>query len=534
MADTARRRRSQKRSGQAAASAAQDATVFGFERAQSGKKESRAYVYDAANRLVEGTNWQGDKSAYTYNGLGVRVNNTVTTHAGKSYERDYVIDYTSPENDDLYVYALGNGQLEDEQKHVYAASERLEQITEKGSGGWERTLYVHEDVMGNTRYYTKANGQSFAELQYDAWGQPVSPNKLVNNDHGNYVFATFTGHIYDTTLDIYFAEARFYDASTRTWMAMDPIKSGLNWYSYVAANPVTFVDWTGRMEMHIVEAGEDGTEPYISVSPEPYEEYAGLTIIDSLILYGGVSLFATGYYIYNEDTERSTLYTPTSMWDHVSGEGIPLLDYTVSAVEQIQASTPAGVSASVSALSKGLTEAGWLLTVTGLSKNQRVQDDQSMLAMMESAGLVTQIDESHYRYNVELPGDPEGQREALDDLFELVDASYAFFETDAGDFFHTHRPANGAFSMKSDYEIYLELKNLPQQQREQQLQEYVRSYRGKVLSAFYTENRSPELTAEQSRTLYQLTLQYEQRLRNLDVQYKEVFYEFEQLLCELQ
>ena len=38
------------------------------------------------------------------------------------------------------------------------------------------------------------------------------------------------------------------------------------------------------------------------------------------------------------------------------------------------------------------------------------------------------------------------------------------------------------------------------------------------MSAFYTENRSPELTAEQSRTLYQLTLQYEQRLRNLDVQ----------------
>ena len=164
------------------------------------------------------------------------MNNLVTTHAGKTYDRDYVLDYTSPENDDLYVYAMGNGQLEYEQRHVYAGSERLEQITEKGTGGWERTLYVHEDVMGNTRYYTKATGQNFAELQYDAWGQPVSPNKLVNNDHGNYVFATFTGHIYDTTLDVYFAEARFYDAITRTWMAMDPIKSGLNWYQYSISN----------------------------------------------------------------------------------------------------------------------------------------------------------------------------------------------------------------------------------------------------------------------------------------------------------
>ena len=213
--------------------------------AETGKKASQSFVYDATNRLVEGTNWKGDTSAYTYNGLGLRVNNLVTTHAGKTYDRDYVIDYTSPENDDLYVYALGNGQLEYEQRHVYAGSERLEQITEKGNGGWERTLYVHEDVMGNTRYYTKATGQTFAELQYDAWGQPVSPNKLVNNDHGNYVFATFTGHIYDTTLDIYFAEARFYDATNRTWMAMDPIKDGLNWYQYCLSNPTTNWDPTG-------------------------------------------------------------------------------------------------------------------------------------------------------------------------------------------------------------------------------------------------------------------------------------------------
>ena len=215
----------------------------GNRTAEIGKKASRSYVYDETNRMVEGTNWKGDKSAYTYNGLGLRINNTQTTHAGKVYARDYVIDHTSFENDDLMVYAEGNGQLEYEQKHVYAGSERIEQFTDKGN--WERTLYVHEDVMGNTRYYTKANGQSFAELTYDAWGMPESPNKLLNNDHGNYVFATFTGHIYDTTLDIYFAEARFYDVNNRTWLAMDPIKDGLNWYQYCYSNPTTYFDPLG-------------------------------------------------------------------------------------------------------------------------------------------------------------------------------------------------------------------------------------------------------------------------------------------------
>ena len=143
------------------------------------------------------------------------------------------------------VFAEGDGQLDYVQRGVYAGSERIEQFTDRSNGGYERLLYVHEDLMGNTRYYTKANGQSYAELTYDAWGMPESPNKLLNNDHGNYVYATYTGHIFDTTLDIYFAEARFYDASTRTWLAMDPIKDGGNWYQYCYSNPVTYWDPTG-------------------------------------------------------------------------------------------------------------------------------------------------------------------------------------------------------------------------------------------------------------------------------------------------
>lgn len=223
--------------------------------AEIGPKASQEFVFDATGRMVSGTNWKGDESAYTYNGLGIRVNNTHTTHAGQVYERDYVIDYTSFENDDLYVYAMGNGQLEYEQLHVYAGSERIEQFTERGNGNWERTLYVHEDVMGNTRYYTKTNGQSFAELEYDAWGMPASPNKLLNNDHGNYVFATFTGHIYDTTLDMYFAEARFYDAGNRQWLSIDPVKDGLNWYLYCYANPQKYFDPDGEFPVTLSVMG---------------------------------------------------------------------------------------------------------------------------------------------------------------------------------------------------------------------------------------------------------------------------------------
>lgn len=83
--------------------------------------------------------------------------------------------------------------------------------------------------MGNTMHYTKATGQSFGELRYDVWGAPTLSGKLSNNDNGNFVAVNFTGHTYDTVLDIYFAEARFYDANNRQWMSSDPIKDGLNW-----------------------------------------------------------------------------------------------------------------------------------------------------------------------------------------------------------------------------------------------------------------------------------------------------------------
>ena len=179
------------------------------------------------------------------------------------------------------------------QREVYAGSERIEQFTDRTSGGYERLLYVHEDVQGNTRYYTKANGQSFAELTYDAWGLPESPNKLLNNDHGNYVYATYTGHIFDTTLDIYFAEARFYDAATRTWLAMDPIKSGNNWYQYCNSNPVTYWDPLGLVPYAAAKQGGfssyNGCEtisiPYAAMMQDPgtgYVLYSNTSIYDFL------------------------------------------------------------------------------------------------------------------------------------------------------------------------------------------------------------------------------------------------------------
>ena len=58
-------------------------------------------------------------------------------------------------------------------------------------------------------------------------------------------FNNYTGYTYDEVLDLYFAQARFYDPQTKGFTQEDPIKDGLNWYSYVANNPVNFIDSWG-------------------------------------------------------------------------------------------------------------------------------------------------------------------------------------------------------------------------------------------------------------------------------------------------
>ena len=180
---------------------------------EKSKRDSQTYRYDETNNMVHGTNWEGTTSFYVYNGLDVRVNNTVETRGKKLYTRDYVVDYTSTEKNDLYVFATALHCIEFEQKHVYADGERTELLTYNDDNCiCEPTVYVHEDVLGRAHYYSTAEGGKFGEMTYDAWGDPDYSSKVIRNDHADYISAVFTGHVYDVVLDIYFADARFYDA----------------------------------------------------------------------------------------------------------------------------------------------------------------------------------------------------------------------------------------------------------------------------------------------------------------------------------
>ena len=61
----------------------------------------------------------------------------------------------------------------------------------------------------------------------------------------------FTGKEFDADSNLYYYGARYYDPYIGRFTQRDPIGDGINWYAYVANNPLAFVDPTG-LELHFV------------------------------------------------------------------------------------------------------------------------------------------------------------------------------------------------------------------------------------------------------------------------------------------
>ena len=99
---------------------------------------------------------------------------------------------------------------------------------------------------------TKENGQTIAWADYDAWGKPRSPVDFDMNLAGVDNAVSFTSYTYDVVLDLYFAQARFYDQNDRRFISVDPIKDGINRYAYCGNNPIVFVDPSGLKVSYIL------------------------------------------------------------------------------------------------------------------------------------------------------------------------------------------------------------------------------------------------------------------------------------------
>jgi RHS repeat-associated protein len=123
-----------------------------------------------------------------------------------------------------------------------------------GGGSVFPVLFVHTDHLGSTVMLTTYKVSGYADgtiAEYYRYG-PYGAMKAFTPTGGTVTAGTertdrlYTGQLWDSTAQLYYYNARFYDPMIARFMTHDPAREYMNPYAYVAWNPVKFTDPTGK------------------------------------------------------------------------------------------------------------------------------------------------------------------------------------------------------------------------------------------------------------------------------------------------
>ncbi|MCG8317644.1 MAG: putative Ig domain-containing protein, partial [Pseudomonadales bacterium] len=196
------------------------------------------YTYDEKNLLasVEKASVITD---YTYNHNGIRTSKTesgITTNFIVDENRDYAQVLQEVESDSVQVhYTYGHDLINQERAGV-------------------ESYYLY-DGLGSTRALADSAGAITDTYFYEAFGDVLAETGDTENDY------QFTGEQYDSSLDMTYLRARYYNQDIGRFTSMDtwagrlhqPIT--LNKYLYADADPGNMTDPTGNFSIGSVMTG---------------------------------------------------------------------------------------------------------------------------------------------------------------------------------------------------------------------------------------------------------------------------------------
>ena len=247
------------------------------------------YLYDETNRMVQGTNKAGEVSAYTFNGLGVRVGTELilkdNTHGYTDFhcqtpsvetgiekpevvKTDYVIDYTRLDIDQRVL--MKSEQDGYDFFYTYGLDKLQVMTIGEGSNWWGQSIkkcvnmaYVHTDRLGSVVNLSDQYGRVTARADYTDWGEVRRYTDITVDGGFRRLLPeiTYATHEYDDVLNQFYAKARMYDAENKRFDAVDPILDAskgnikellkkpalLTQYTYALDAPFTHIDPTGKV-----------------------------------------------------------------------------------------------------------------------------------------------------------------------------------------------------------------------------------------------------------------------------------------------
>jgi len=170
----------------------------------------------------------GTTTTFVYDGDGARVKKsdgtTTTTYIGQIY----VCEGTTPPLSCV--------------KFIFVSGQRIAMV-QVPSGS---TSYFHADHLGSTSVLTDSNGISEEDNTYYPYGDTYTHTGTSD------VAYKYTGKERDSTTDLYFYEARYYDPVLGRFLTPDTFvpnarnPQSFNRYSYANNNPIIFIDPTGH------------------------------------------------------------------------------------------------------------------------------------------------------------------------------------------------------------------------------------------------------------------------------------------------
>ena len=270
------------------------------------------YLYDETNRMVQGANKAGEVSAYTFNGLGVRVGTELilkdNTHGYTDFhcqtpsvetgiekpevvKTDYVIDYTRLNIDQRVL--MKSEQDGYDFFYTYGLDKLQVMTIGEGSNWWGQSVkkcvnmaYVHTDRLGSVVNLSDQYGRVTARADYTDWGEVRKYTDITVDGGFRRLLPeiTYATHEYDDVLNQFYAKARMYDAENKRFDAVDPLldaswyeikpyavhSAQLTQYLYVTNNPGFYVDLLGLYFVY-KEVDEQGQTFYRFVKQNGFD-----------------------------------------------------------------------------------------------------------------------------------------------------------------------------------------------------------------------------------------------------------------------
>jgi RHS repeat-associated protein len=185
------------------------------------------YTYDGVNRLLSATG-SGNTSTYAYNGYGDRYRQTVN-----GTQTNYLLDLNVG-----LTQVLGEFKPGDTTYYLLG----LDVIGQQKKGAWS---YMGYDGLGSVRHLTDPLGEVLYTASYDPYGVLFELSGTGTSNLG------FTGEYTDPN-GLLYLRARYMNPAIGTFLSRDPVEGMINrsisrnMYIYASANPVIYVDPSGK------------------------------------------------------------------------------------------------------------------------------------------------------------------------------------------------------------------------------------------------------------------------------------------------